>query len=488
MLRLVHVAGAFVFAMHLVSAILSYTKAAILWSNPTSARAIAFFQTLSEDHPWLLSFRAVITGTEAVFLVHFVSLAAISLVFALLYASLYRHAGKDDVSGVLAKWAVAFACVAAVSYPVFTQDLWLSAVWGRMSAGGVNPYYVSFSPAWVGQLPLDHFPLTMSYGPLWAAIATATEAIVQEWVAMSFIIFKSLVAVAWLGSLYLLPRMMPEASALERSLAVLIFGWLPLSVLESVAEGHNDIVMTAFALLWLFLLLKRSTGAPMALAASCLCKYTTAPLLVIDFIVGLRRDGLTMRTYIFRLLPAGLLAVAVFALFFRSLKFFEALHVINSWPFLLPRDAITAIDRIAGGYLKPLAWASVAIFPLVAVFSLYQLYRDTSPIMIAKASLAVLCAVSFAAINHLWPWYLIWIIPFAAVAPHWWLSRFAVGLALLAPFTAIIWWIEALGAYKDVAALCLYSGALGWTWLSGRLARLPTASPEHDYGKTLRVS
>ena len=269
---------------------------------------------------------------------------------------------------------------------------------------------------------------------------------------------------------------------------MLLFGWLPLSVQESLAEGHNDIVMTSFALLWLFLLIRRPSNAPVALVASVLCKYTTAPLFIIDLIVSLRRDRLGLWRYFLRLLPAGLFAVAVFALYFRSMKFFEALLVINSWPFLLPRDAILAVDRIAGGYLKPVATLSIAIFPFIAAHSLYQLYRIASPTNIARAVLAALCAISFAAINHLWPWYLIWMIPFAALVPHWWLSRFVIGLALFAPFTAIIWWVEAFGPYKDVAAFCLYGGAVGWTLLSGRIARLADSGEERGYGKTLSVS
>ncbi|MGE0004271.1 MAG: hypothetical protein AB7S92_01660 [Parvibaculaceae bacterium] len=488
MRKFVHVAGVVVFAMHLLSAVLSCGKAAALWNTPSAPRATAFFQGLAQSHPWLFPFRSYMTGAETVLLAHFVPVAVISVVFVWLYASFCRRPDAADVSKVLGGWAVAFACAAALAYPLFTQDLWLSSVWGRMSAGGVNPYYVAFSPAWVGQLPLDHFPLTMSYGPLWGALSTVAEAVTQGHAALSFVIFKVILALCWLSSLYLLPRMMPEASALERNLAVLLFGWLPLSVQESLAEGHNDIAMASLALLWLFLLLRKPASPPWALAASTLCKYVTAPLFVVDLTVCLRRDGLGARDYALRLVPVILLAVVFFAVFFRSMKFFEALLFINSWPFLQPRDAILAVDRIAGGYLKPVAWASAAVFPLVAVHSLYRLWLDASPVLIVRAVLAVLCAVSFAAVNHLWPWYLIWLVPFAALVPHWWLSRFVIGLALLAPFTAVIWWINAFGPYKDVAALCLYGGALCWTLLGGRMIPVSDPAPDRGYGKTLSVS
>lgn len=486
----VHLAGAVVFTMHLLSAVLSYAKASVLWDSPASPRAVEFFRSFADHYPWLFHFRDYLADTETVLIFHFIPVTLISVIFVGLYAALHRQmdAAESDISGILAKWAMAFGCAAIFAYPLFTQDFWLSSVWGRMSAGGVNPYYVSFSPAWIAKLPLDHFPLTMSYGPLWAALSTATEAIAGESMLVSFIIFKTLLAAAWFGALRLLVKMTADMPAMERSLAILIYGWLPLSVQETLAEGHNDIMMTAFALLGVFLLLRKSAAAPVALMASALCKYITAPLFLVDFVSCLRRDGLPLSRYALRLLPCCLTGLAVFALFYRSPAFFHALFLINDWPFLLPRDAIMAVDRVAGGYLKPLADISIVIFPAIALYSLYRLYIETDRTSLIKATLAVLCAVSLGAINHLWPWYLIWVIPFAALVPHWWLSRFVVGLALLAPFTAIIWWVPALVAYKDLTALCLYSGALGWTVVSGWIGRRSSTVATIGYRKSLSVS
>lgn len=476
MRKYVHLAGAAVLTMHLVSAVLSYAKASVLWGSPASPRAFDFFKNFADQHPWLFFFRDYFANTETVLIVHFVPIALTSILFVWLYAALHLRTDTDDgnIPDVLSKWAVAFGCAAIFAYPLFTQDFWLSSVWGRMSAGGVNPYYVTFSPAWIAELPLDHFPLTMSYGPFWAALSTLTETAAQESMLVSFIIFKALLAAAWFAALRLLISMTAGMPTIERSLAMLLFGWLPLNVQETLAEGHNDIMMTSFALLWIFLLARKSSMAPVALMTSALCKYITAPLFLVDFVTCLRRDGLSLWRYILRLLPSCLFGLVVFALYYRSPAFFHALFLINDWPFLLPRDAIMAIDRIAGGYLKPLAGISIAIFPAIALHSLYRLYVDADGTNRHKAGLAVLCAISLSAVNHLWPWYLIWVIPFAALVPRWWLSRFVVGLALFAPFTAVVWWVPALAAFKDLAALGLYSGAIGWTFVSSWIMRRST--------------
>ena len=78
----------------------------------------------------------------------------------------------------------------------------------------------------------------------------------------------------------------------------------------------------------------------------------------------------------------------------------------------------------------------------------------------------MMAAVSFSAISHLWPWYLIWTLPLVALVPGWWLSRFILAMAILAPFTVVAWWVPAVEDYKDLAALVMYAGAAMWTLLT----------------------
>ena len=87
-----------------------------------------------------------------------------------------RPRSATTTSSLVLKWALAFAFVSCFAYPIFTQDFWLSVVWGDMVASGINPYYEKFTPEMLGGLPLDHFPMTMSYGPLWALISAAIVA------------------------------------------------------------------------------------------------------------------------------------------------------------------------------------------------------------------------------------------------------------------------------------------------------------------------
>ena len=249
---------------------------------------------------------------------------------------------------------------------------------------------------------------------------------------------------------------------LDRCLAVAVIGWMPLGLLQTVAEGHNDIVMAALALLWLSLLMRGRWSAPVALVVSAMAKYVTAPLFIIDVIVTLRMHRLTWRAILLRLIVPGLLGVALLAAFFRSLQFFEGTRVISEWHFLQPRHILGAFEDFVPFSLFPVEIAIAAAFAAVTAYCLVALYKDPTPEAAAKAALAIMSTISFAGVAHLWPWYLVWTIGLAALVPRWWLSRFVIGVALLAPFTLAFWWIDSLLDEKEWAALAMYAGALAW--------------------------
>ena len=72
----------------------------------------------------------------------------------------------------------------------------------------------------------------------------------------------------------------------------------------------------------------------------------------------------------------------------------------------------------------------------------------------------------FSAVSHLWPWYLVWGIAFAALLPGWWLSRFIAGIAILVPFMLPIWWIDTFESHRDLLTTGLYAGAGLWVFLT----------------------
>jgi hypothetical protein len=304
--------------------------------------------------------------------------------------------------------------------------------------------------------------MPMSYGPLWGGLSALIALLAWNNAIAMGLLFKVLIAAAWLWSLFLIDAIQRDKPARERCLAIALFGWVPLGVSQSIAEGHNDIVMIAPAMLWFLLLLRNNRWAPVALAASVLCKYATAPLFLIDLIHAFRRERLTPLQYVGRMLPAALLGLLLLTLFFRSMSFFDGVRVVSEWYFLRPSEAVSALEQLLGFRLYPLHLVALAVFPVIAVCWLAAAVREASTENLTKATVALIAAIMFGAISHLWPWYLVWGVAFGALLPQWWVSRFIAAVALLVPFTLATWWVPWSEAYRDLATLAIYALAALW--------------------------
>jgi alpha-1,6-mannosyltransferase len=467
--------GAIILAVHLCLAVLSYFQAAALWNAAEFPRAGAFFESLgsqsatvtTDPSTWLAA-SSLFADNASVMLSQAILLAIATIAAAVLILMLIRRgdAIHATMARLLFRWSLAFAAASFFAFPVFTQDFWLSAVWGRMVAAGVNPFHTLFTADDLVGLPLDHFPMTMSYGPLWAVLSALIALIAFNNAIAMALLFKGVIAAAWIWALVLIDRLQQDKSPRERCLAIALFGWVPLGVSQSIAEGHNDIVLIAPALLWFLLLLRRHPAAPLALTVSALCKFVTAPLFVIDLIQAFRGERLTPLRYLKRMLLPGLFGISLVALFFRSPSFFDGLRLVSEWRFLRPSEAISGAEQLIGIPLWPLHLVVLAAFPVVAVFWLATFARDASVENLTKATVALVAAIMFTAASHVWPWYLVWGVAFGALRPQWWVSRFITGVALLIPFTLATWWVPALEPLRDIAALAIYGGAALWIYLT----------------------
>ena len=468
----VNLLGCAALAGYAVLTVLSWVQAPALWRAENATSILAFFDELATRFPVLGLYHSF-PSSEAVIASYWAPLGLATLACILLVLLLARPAALADeaLQRLILNWSLAFAAVCLLAFPVFTQDMWLSAVWGRMISAGVNPYYQLFTPDTLPGLPLDHFPMVMSYGPLWGIISAIVMLVAGGSVLAAGILFKAVLAAAWIGSLALIERITRTRPARERCLATAMFGWAPASVSQSLAEGHNDIVLVAFALLWMLLLLRAHWAAPVALVASALCKYVTAPLLLVDAIAALRRERAGWTQFLARQVAPGLLGLGTLALFYRSPAFFDGIRVVSEWHFLRPSDALLAIEQATGLPLLVLRIAVMAFFVLHAAYWLAVSFWSPTLTSLQKAVIATMAAVLFSAVSHVWPWYAIWALAPAAVVPGWWLSRFVFGVALMMPFSLAAWWSEPFPHHMEFAALVVYAGASLWTVATAARAR-----------------
>lgn len=462
----------------------SWLEAARLWSVEPERRTYRFFDGLSAMFPWI-PFRTFFTNDTNAALWNLAPLAVATVAAAILLIQVQRvdpQAIDEGCVRLVRRWAYAFAALSFLAFPVFTQDFWLSPTWGRMIVQGHNIYYVDFSDEAARGLPLDHFPMPMAYGPLWAIGSAFLMALIGGNVFVIAVAFKAVLAIAWIGALRIVERLVREGGPHAVCVALVTIGWLPAGVSQSLAEGHNDIVLVTLFMLW-WLLLRHGGGwsAPLALAASALCKYVSAPLFLIDAVHALRVEQISFPRYVMRSAPAALLIALSFLPFLKSLGFFEGMRMIGSWHFMNLGDSFVVLGTWLHLPLAPLAIAAKLVFAVTALYYLWQSMLVPSAESFNRLLLAMMAVVAFAVSPHLWPWYLIWVLAPATLVPGWWLSRFVVGMALIAPFTVAFWWVDGLEDHKDVGALVLYGGGLLWTFVSYRLVpsiRLPSSTTQ----------
>ncbi len=253
----------------------------------------------------------------------------------------------------------------------------------------------------------------MTYGPLWALLSGSVMSLTDNrWIA--FALFKIILGSFWLSALALTRRLTLERDIRTQSLAILMVGWLPASVVQSLGEGHNDIAMASLVLLWLWS--RNST----ALVAAVLMKYLAAPLALLL---------LFERRKFTELAVAALVGFALLAIFFRDPSFFRSDRGMRAWHFMTPRDAVAPLGR----------WAFVAGVPFVvfAVLQVWLYFQKRNETNRTRAVIAILSMVLFSLLPHIWGWYLILALLPAALLPLWQPSIWLTGLALAAPFSMI---------------------------------------------------
>ena len=468
----INLAGFLILLAHLAMTLVSLPQAATLWDGEFAPRTHEFFARLADAVPGF-PLKTLFENNRAVVIWHLVPMTVATAAALALWLRLARSPDEaNDRSVVLMlRWAIAFAVVSFFAFPVFTQDFWLSAAWGRMIAQGHNPYYVDMIDEATTGMPLDHFAMRMPYAPLWGWASALIMLVSGESALVAGTIFKAVLTVAWIATVLIVERLTRNDGPLARCVALLLIGWLPVSVGQAVAEAHNDVAMVALMMLW-WLLLRKGAGwlGSTALAASAVCKYVSVSLFLVDAIHALRVERLSLWRYALRLVVPGLVIMGAMLPFVRDHEFMDGIRMIGSWQFMHLRDTFGLLGRLAGLPLEFLAIAAQLVFAGTALYYLVQSFRAPSVEVLNRTLVAVMAFMLFAASPHLWAWYLIWVLPLAALVPHWWLSRFVIGAALIAPFIVGFWWVDEIEGHKDAAALLLHGGALAWTIATHRLA------------------
>ncbi|MCA1644032.1 MAG: hypothetical protein LC797_00720 [Chloroflexi bacterium] len=316
---------------------------------------------------------------------------------------------------VLIGLTAALALVALLVFPGFGSDLFVYVDYARLWAVyGEHPLLaapISQPADWAFQfvwIPAQPSP----YGPLWAALTWPIAIAAGTSIAAQVAGYKLLALASYIGCCRLIWTW--PGGARTRAPALLLFAWSPLVLFETLAKGHNDVLLALSVLLTFRV---GSRGGPVAALAGGLVKATGLAVLP-SIVLGLIRRR-AWRPLGANVLVAALVAVAAYAPFWRGPQTLLPILAQTSRVVWSPGSLLIALGADPGGVRVILAVVWIAACAVV-------MWRVQDPLISAcLVLLATLLLLTTAFFAH----YLVPVIALAAVCAPARLQRIVLGLS-----------------------------------------------------------
>ncbi len=317
-----------------------------------------------------------------------------------------------------------FVFVLLFAYPFGAIDIYDYSFEAKMLAA----YHVS---------PLTHLPVefasdpwfkyiawksaTAPYGPLWVYLSTFVYSLVGGDLLGILLAFKLLAATALLACAALAYFIVRRSRPRDALSAFALVAWNPLLLAEMGMNGHNDVLMTALALLALWLFGRRQYV--WSVAALVLAGLVKAPALILVPLLGiavlraLTSAGARLQ-FAWRAALVGLvLVIGAYAPVWSGTDTLGSLVThgdlfTTSPAAVVWRAAQLWMDADAAKGLVRLAALSVFCIGYVGVAARMDGGGSTLAQGAFTATLLMLTTITF------WfqPWYLVWLVPLAPLA------------------------------------------------------------------------
>lgn len=398
---------------------------------------LAFTRAYSLNEWWVTSQRTIAK------LAHFEMGAGISytlgfLALFILYFLALRCAKFEATPRVLATvtaTTVLLNLPLLLLYPVDSADIFDNIIRGRMtSLYGLNPFLqvphdviqdpFYFYTAW------RFFP--SAYGPLWELVASAGAWFAGNSVIGSVLVFKLISVASYLGIGGLVVKILEQVAPARAAYGAVFVLWNPLLLYTTAGNGHNDAVMMfTVVLAFYFLTHNHFTFAIVALVAGMLVKFIPALLIPVVLLAAWNAlHGWRERVRYFAVtgfVSASFIAVAYapfwdgkfldldwrWNLFTTSLPAWAWLALEN---FYDPKFASALVNR--GGYILLAAWM---------LREMILLWRHRAePFRVepyVRAALSILLFYLLVTVAWFQTWYVVWLIPLAALLPDGFVTR-----------------------------------------------------------------
>jgi hypothetical protein len=353
--------------------------------------------------------------------IHLGGVIALFTIMCLCYATLVRLGARLPARAIVAAIVVLHVLM-AIAPPVMTTDVFSYLMYGRMDAiYRINPYVYGPHAIFYD----SYFPLVgakwsytpTAYGPLFTGLSALMGHLDVRAATLTYKLLTvacSLIAIAGVAK---------AAQRLGRDVAqaTLFVGLNPVLVIYAVGGSHNDMLMMA-ALCWSVVALigHRARTAGGLLVTAVAVKLTAGILL--PFALAARR-GPAGRTRLgghqWRLLAgavAGLLGVGVLAtLLFGS----GPLHLLSTLEVIQADGGRQSIPGficwgLGFGYLSHGIVVGLQAVEVIAILCLIVAVRRHRIDWITATGWA--CVVLLVTSTFLLPWYIVWLLPFAALS------------------------------------------------------------------------
>ena len=212
--------------------------------------------------------------------------------FALIASGRVRQLAGGGRIDRWVRWSVLgfpllFTLIMIWMQPVTTTDLYGYVARGYLQTHFHENPMITKASLLPGGLSVDR--PEAPYGPIWLMITAAMSYLSGENLFLNMLLFKLFAAVSAIVAFILVDRLARRLYPERRLRILVLFGWSPLVLFETIGNGHNDIVMMVCVLAaFLSMLHGRARTAFMLLVLGALVKYVSAVFVLLWLVYELR--------------------------------------------------------------------------------------------------------------------------------------------------------------------------------------------------------
>ncbi|MBK8190348.1 MAG: hypothetical protein IPK79_07840 [Vampirovibrionales bacterium] len=192
-------------------------------------------------------------------------------------------------------WNAGLGVLLLVTVPFDSSDLYGYINRGAQQAFyGLNPYVapLAHTPGWAAD-PMFHAHWVENpspYGPLFTRFVQGICLISGRRFWLAFLLMKLSALTLHLFNCWMLWKLAQRWGLARPWLPSLLYGWHPLMLLQMIANGHNDLWVSAglLAALWLLTTQRYAAGALPAIMVSALTKYASLMALPLTALMDIR--------------------------------------------------------------------------------------------------------------------------------------------------------------------------------------------------------